>query len=141
MATSDVLVSRSQRVKRVCSIIFWRIINPLIRPFAGLAPWWILLETTGRKSGRTRRTPLATGLAVDDGMWLNAVHGRHADWVRNLETHPAVRLRVHRRWRSGIATVHPFDPGIVKQMGAYARGGPATMGLGPLLVLISWSDR
>ena len=30
-------------------------------PLAGLAPWWVVLETKGRRTGRQRRTPLANG--------------------------------------------------------------------------------
>ena len=27
---------------------FWRAFNPLARSLAGVAPWWVVLETTGR---------------------------------------------------------------------------------------------
>jgi hypothetical protein len=38
--------------------------------------------------------------------WLVAQRGRDADWVRNIEANPRVRVKVseaHARWRSGAA--------------------------------------
>jgi deazaflavin-dependent oxidoreductase (nitroreductase family) len=75
----------------------------------GLAPpVWALLETTGRRTGRPRQTPVGNGL-VDGVFWLVAAHGRQADYVRNLERDPAVRVRIGRRWRTGTATVLDDD--------------------------------
>ena len=31
-------------------------------------------------------------------MWLIAVHGRHAGWVRNLEVTPEARIKLAGRW-------------------------------------------
>lgn len=74
-------------------------------------------------------------------MWLNAVHGRHASWVLNVEANPVVRLRTARRWRTGTATVHPVDPQIVTRFSRYARAGPAIMPLDPLMVRVEWNDQ
>ncbi len=30
-------------------------------PFAGWAPWWVLLETDGRRTGEPKTTPLVRG--------------------------------------------------------------------------------
>lgn len=125
--------------RRRIHIAFWRLVNLPTRPLAGILPWWVLLETTGRRSRHPHRVPLATGPYEPDGMWLVAVHGRHAAWVRNLEAQPAVRMRVGGRWRAGSATVHPFDPQIVTRFNRYARGGPALMGMDPLLVRVDWT--
>ena len=67
-----------------------------------------LLETTGRRSGQPRHTPIGNGL---DGerFWLIAAHGRQADYVRNLIAEPRVRVKVGRTWRSGIAVPLPGD--------------------------------
>jgi deazaflavin-dependent oxidoreductase (nitroreductase family) len=116
----------------------WRVINPPARALAGTAPWWVIVETTGRTSGQPRRTPLAAGPIDDEGMWLIAVHGRHADWVRNIEAEPRVRLRSRRVWYDGTATLHPFDQTRVARFNGYARGGPRTFGVDPLLVHISY---
>ena len=105
--------------------VFWRLINPLARPLAGLAPWWVLVETTGRRTGKTRRTPLAAGPREADGMVLIAVHGRHSAWVLNAEANPHVRYRHRGRWRAARAEVLPWDPEVVRTFNRYARSGPS----------------
>jgi deazaflavin-dependent oxidoreductase (nitroreductase family) len=75
----------------------------------GIAPpVWALLETTGRRSGLPRQTPVGNGL-IDGVFWLVAAHGRQADYVRNLERTPAVRVKIGRRWYAGVATVLDDD--------------------------------
>jgi hypothetical protein len=32
----------------------WRIINPANRVLAGIAPWWVVIETVGRRTGKRR---------------------------------------------------------------------------------------
>jgi deazaflavin-dependent oxidoreductase (nitroreductase family) len=61
-----------------------------------------LLETTGRKSGQARITPVTNGL-IGDEFWIVTEHGGHAGYVRNIEANPRVRVKVARRWRSGTA--------------------------------------
>src|SRR3569623_1733380 len=57
----------------------------------GIAPGaFALLETTGRRTGLPRLTPVGNG-CVGDTFWLVAAHGTHAAYVRNLQIHPAVR--------------------------------------------------
>jgi deazaflavin-dependent oxidoreductase (nitroreductase family) len=111
-------------------------VNPPSRRLAGFVPWWVLLETRGRRSGRPRRTPLARGPVEGDVVWLTAVHGRHADWVRNIGADPHVRIKLSGRWRSGRATVHDFDGAIARRFSAYARSGPRTLGIDPALVRV-----
>ena len=36
-------------------VLFWRLVNPITRPLAGFAPWWVLVETTGLKEGAKSR--------------------------------------------------------------------------------------
>ena len=82
-----------------------RLLNPLMRRAieAGLVPrGWALLETTGRTSGRPRRVPVGDGLRGNT-FWIVAEHGRHADYVRNIERDPRVRVKVGRRWHTGTA--------------------------------------
>jgi deazaflavin-dependent oxidoreductase (nitroreductase family) len=75
----------------------------------GLAPrMWAMLETTGRRSGLPRQTPVGNGL-IDGTFWIVASHGRQADYVRNIERNPAVRVKIGRRWRTGTATVLDDD--------------------------------
>jgi deazaflavin-dependent oxidoreductase (nitroreductase family) len=55
---------------------------------AGVAPRaFALLETTGRRTGLTRHTPVGNGLDADT-FWLVAAHGTQADYVRNLQASP-----------------------------------------------------
>ena len=85
-----------------------RVFNPPIRALAarGLAPGIALLETTGRKSGEPRRTPVSNGLdRATNTFWIVAEMGRKAAYVRNIEAEPRVRVRVRGRWRSGTAHV------------------------------------
>ena len=72
-----------------------------------------LLETTGRRSGQARQTPVGNGLRGDT-FWLVAAHGYQADYVRNLVADPRVRVKVYRRWRSGTAVVLPGDDPVAR---------------------------
>jgi deazaflavin-dependent oxidoreductase (nitroreductase family) len=94
------------------------VLNPPVRALAarGLAPSVALLETTGRRSGEPRRTPVTNGLQRGtDTFWLVAEHGRKAAYVRNIEADPRVRVRIGRRWRSGVAHVLDEDDPVVRQ--------------------------
>jgi len=129
-------LDQRQRRRQSRHRIFWRIVNPPTRPLAGLAPWWVLLETTGRRTGRPRTTPLARGPTDGDVTWLASVHGRHASWVRNLEAHPEVRIKLAGRWHDGRANVTEFDENLAQRFNIYARSGPRTLGINPVLVRI-----
>jgi deazaflavin-dependent oxidoreductase (nitroreductase family) len=77
-------------------------------------PGWAILETTGRRTGRPRQTPVGNGL-VGDTFWIVAEHGRDAGYVRNIEADPRVRVFVGGRWRSGVARVLPEDDPFDRQ--------------------------
>jgi deazaflavin-dependent oxidoreductase (nitroreductase family) len=88
-----------------------RVINPAMRWLlqVGLAPRaFALLETTGRRTGKPRLTPVGNGLE-DHVFWLVAMHGTEAEYVQNLLANPRVRVKVGRRWRAGSATLLPGD--------------------------------
>lgn len=65
-----------------------------------------MLETTGRRTGLPRRTPVANGLR-EDTFWLISAHGRHAAYVHNRLADPRVRIGVAAggrfSWRAGTA--------------------------------------
>ena len=61
-----------------------------------------LLETIGRKSGQPRITPVTNGLSGEE-FWIVTEHGGQANYVRNIEANPRVRVKVGRRWRAGTA--------------------------------------
>jgi deazaflavin-dependent oxidoreductase (nitroreductase family) len=97
--------------RRVSSFITNRVVNPLVKAASerGIAlPSLVILETTGRKSGLPRRTPV--GKAIEgDTLWIVTEHGRKAGYVRNIEADPRVRVKVGRRWRAGTARLMPDD--------------------------------
>jgi deazaflavin-dependent oxidoreductase (nitroreductase family) len=119
---------------------FWRVFNPIAKRLAGIAPWWVVLETTGRKSGARRQAPLARGPNEGNVTWVIAVHGRHAGFVCNIEADPNVRLRLRGRWHSARASIEPMDPAVVQRFNLYARMGPRTLGWDPVLVRIESTD-
>jgi deazaflavin-dependent oxidoreductase (nitroreductase family) len=111
-------VGTSDRKRRFVTALQVKVLNPPMRALArrGLAPGVALLETTGRKSGQARCTPVTNGLERGtDTFWLVAEHGRKAAYVRNIEADPKVRVRIARRWRSGTAHVLPDDDPIARQ--------------------------
>jgi deazaflavin-dependent oxidoreductase (nitroreductase family) len=90
-----------------------RLMRVLLR--RGLGPRaFALLETTGRRSGRPRHTPVGNGLAAGDVFWLVAAHGYQADYVRNLRVDPRVRVKIGRRWRAGTAVILPDDDPVAR---------------------------
>jgi len=74
-------------------------------------------------------------------MWLASVHGRHASWVRNLETTPEVRIKLSSRWHHATATVHEYDEDIARRFNLYTRSGPRTLGIDPVLVRLQLGGR
>ncbi|HEX2411293.1 MAG TPA: nitroreductase/quinone reductase family protein [Solirubrobacteraceae bacterium] len=103
--------------RRVSTLLSTRLFNPLVKAAtnAGLAvPGIAILETTGRKSGRPRRTPVGRSLDGDT-CWIVAEHGRKAGYVRNIHADPSVRIKIGRRWRTGTAHVVPDDDPRARQ--------------------------
>ena len=115
---------------------FWRVFNPLARSLAGVAPWWVVLETRGRRSGKARRVPLARGPVDGRTAWLIAVHGAHASLAHNIAADSRVRLKVHGRWQDGTASLVPLDPAVIGRFNRYARMGPRILGIEPKLVRV-----
>ncbi|MHC3469288.1 nitroreductase family deazaflavin-dependent oxidoreductase [Streptomyces sp. 7R007] len=71
-------------------------------------PTQTLLETTGRVSGRPRRTPVG-GRRVGDSFWLVSEFGERSQYVRNIKADPRVRVRIGGRWHEGTARLLPDD--------------------------------
>src|SRR5256885_16280615 len=97
------------------SMVFWRLVNPPTRWAAGVAPWWVVLETTGRRSGKPRRVPLARGPVDGSTAWLISVHGSHAAFARNLASNPQVRLKLKLKWHPGTAQLVPLDEAVARR--------------------------
>jgi len=119
---------------------FWRLFNPVARRAAGIAPWWVVLETTGRRSGEARRVPLARGPIDGRTTWVIAVHGPHASFAHNIAADPRVRLKLRGRWRGGSAALVPMDDDVLARFSRYARTGPATMGIDAMLVRVDLDE-
>jgi deazaflavin-dependent oxidoreductase (nitroreductase family) len=95
----------------VATFVTNRVVNPLVRralhaglPGTGAA----LLETTGRKSGQPRQTPVGNGLRGRQ-FWIVTEHGRHAAYVKNIAANPRVRVKVGRKWFEGTAHILEDD--------------------------------
>jgi deazaflavin-dependent oxidoreductase (nitroreductase family) len=78
--------------------------NPVMRR----NPLQTLLETTGRKSGQPRRTPLG-GSRVGNEFWFVSEFGNQSQYVKNIQANPRVRVRLRGRWHSGVAHLVPDD--------------------------------
>lgn len=105
-----VMPMRDANTKRRRVIAFQKyVLNPVTRLVAGTFPGWVLLETTGRRSGKPRRTPLGGSREGPDTFWVVSEQGMRANYVRNIAADPNVRLRIVGRWRTGRATIVPDD--------------------------------
>ena len=129
-------MTQRARIRRRIARVIWWLFNPLARSLAGIAPWWVVLETTGRRSGRPRQVPLARGPLDGNITWLISVHGERAAFARNIAADPRIRLRLRGRWREGTATVVDQDPAVLERFNNYARIGPRTLGIEPKLVRV-----
>lgn len=85
-----------------------RVVEPMVRAGLGsprIAPGgFIVLETTGRKSGRKFRTPLAA-TRLGDYVLVATFRGKRSQWVRNLDAKPRVRYWLGGRAREAKAFV------------------------------------
>jgi deazaflavin-dependent oxidoreductase (nitroreductase family) len=96
--------SAHDRKRRRVSFFHRHIANPITRRL----PAQVLLETTGRVSGRRRRTPIG-GRLVGATFWLVSDHGEASDYIRNIKANNRVGVRIRGRWRPGTAFLLPDD--------------------------------
>jgi deazaflavin-dependent oxidoreductase (nitroreductase family) len=89
---------------RIINMFQKRVANPLMRRL----PIQTLLETTGRTSGRPRRTPVG-GSRVGDEFWFVSEFGEKSQYVKNIKASPDVRVRLQGRWHNGVAHLVPDD--------------------------------
>ena len=100
---------------RVVNPLQKSILNPLVRRAFGLGippPGDALLETRGRRTRLRRITPVCD-CTEGDTFWVVAQHGRRANYVRNIEADPRVRvcasLHLDAGWRTGTAHILDDD--------------------------------
>lgn len=98
-------MSRYREIKfRAVTSFQRRIGNPITSRF----PQQTLLETTGRKSGLPRRTPIG-GRRIGRAFWFVSEYGDKSQYVRNIQENPQVRVRIKGRWYAGNAYPVPED--------------------------------
>jgi deazaflavin-dependent oxidoreductase (nitroreductase family) len=83
---------------------YQRSANRLFRPLSGRAHGFAVIETTGRRSGLPRHTPVG-GRLQGDVFWLVAGDAGHSDYVKNIAANARVRVQVHGTWRTGRAVI------------------------------------
>ena len=83
---------------------FQRRINPVLRRL----PLQTALETTGRVSGLPRRTPVG-GRRIGGSFWLVSEFGERAQYIRNIEADPRVRVPTRGRGHTAPAHLQPAD--------------------------------
>lgn len=91
---------------------FFRMLNRVVEPQvrAGFASprivpsGLVVIETTGRKSGRVSRTPLAA-TRIADHIVVGTFRGERSQWVQNLAAHPETRFWLSGRPREAKAFV------------------------------------
>lgn len=82
----------------------------------GLGPRvFALIETTGRRTGLPRQTPVGNGLEAPDVFWVVAEHGRNCSYVANMLADPAVRVCINGNWWQGTATVDTGDDALARR--------------------------
>lgn len=101
--------ARADRKHRLVTLFQRHVANPLNRRL----PFQTLLETTGRKSGLARQTPVG-GRLVGNSFWLVSEFGLTSQYVRNIQAEPAVRVRLAGRWHHGTAHLLPEDDPVAR---------------------------
>jgi deazaflavin-dependent oxidoreductase (nitroreductase family) len=57
-------------------------------------PGWIMLTTTGRRSGKPRRNVVDVARREGDTVYILAAYGEKADWVRNLKADSSLKAQI-----------------------------------------------
>jgi deazaflavin-dependent oxidoreductase (nitroreductase family) len=90
-----------------------------------VGPHFLLLTTTGRKTGKTRYTPLEFNFDEKAGSYIvSAGWGGKTDWYKNALTNPAVKIQVG--WKKFEAEAIPIPHHeVAEQMLEISRRAPA----------------
>jgi len=114
-----------------------RVANTLMRRL----PIQTLLETTGRKSGEPRRTPLG-GSRVGDQFWFVSEFGEKSQYVKNIQADSNVRVRLRGRWHNGTAHLVPDDDpqARLRELPQFNSFGVRTFGTNLLTIRVDLTD-
>jgi len=63
----------------------------VFRRYFERAPGWVLLTTTGRRTGLPREVLLPCERTAD-ALFVISTYGDHSDWIRNIRRDPRVRV-------------------------------------------------
>ena len=80
-----------------------RFANPKSLALWGFMPGWAVIETTGRKTGLLHQTPVGGRVRDGRSFWLICGERHEAQYVKNVEINPRVRVKVRGRWHPGTA--------------------------------------
>ncbi len=74
-------------------------------------PWWVMIVTTGRRSGKPRSVVLDVVRRDGRGLWVIAADGLEARWVKNLLADPSCTVVHGGRRFAAHAVVAAMDAG------------------------------
>ena len=117
--------------QRIVNLVQRHIANPVMRA----VPIQTLLETTGRKSGQPRRTPIG-GRLTSNEFWLVSEFGERAQYIRNIKADPRVRVRIRGRWHTGTAHLLPDDDPIARLRALRSLNSVAVRAIGAGLLTV-----
>ncbi|MDA4107395.1 nitroreductase/quinone reductase family protein [Mycolicibacterium holsaticum] len=122
---------------RITKLFQKNVANRLTR----LLPFQTMLETTGRKTGEPRRTPLG-GSRVGDEFWFVSEFGEKSHYIRNIKANPNVRVRLNGRWHNGVAHLMPDDDPHerLRSLPQFNSMGVRTFGTNLLTVRVDLTD-
>lgn len=95
--------------------------NPVQRLWASRVPYMAVIEHTGRKSGRSYRTPVMAFIG-DGAMTVVPNYGKYSDWVRNVQAAGSAEV-VHRgtRYQLTAPQIVAAEPGRHARLTANVR--------------------
>jgi deazaflavin-dependent oxidoreductase (nitroreductase family) len=122
---------------RITNAFQKNVANPLMRAM----PFQTLLETTGRKSGEPRRTPLG-GRRVGNQFWFVSEFGDRSQYVKNIQADPSVRVRLKGKWHRGVAHLLPDDDAQerLRSLPGFNSMGVRTFGTNLLTIRVDLED-
>jgi deazaflavin-dependent oxidoreductase (nitroreductase family) len=101
---------------RIVHLVQKYLFNPPVKFLFAIglaAPGRAILETTGRQTGKPRRTPVGGTGRMGEQFWIVAEHGRRSGYAQNIMANPRVRLKLRdglkSRWHSATAQLLTDD--------------------------------